>query len=135
MSTQQRVARVAEQMRAELAELIRNMKDPRVGFVSVVQVQVSNDLRHAKVYVSVLGDDQAKKETMKALQGATGHLRSELAHLIRLRYVPELHFVLDESIEHGSRVAQLLAEVQREEARRKAEQQQQVGNEQEGQGE
>lgn len=133
MSTQQRVARVAEQMRVELAELIRNMKDPRVGFVSVVQVQVSNDLRHAKVYVSVLGDDQTKKETMKALQGATGHLRSELSRLMRLRYTPELQFVLDESIEHGTRVAQLLAQVEREEAQRKAEKQ--VEKEQEGQGE
>lgn len=115
MSTQ-RAARVAEQMRTELADLIRTMKDPRVGFASVVKVQVSTDLRHAKVYVSILGDDRAKQESIKALQGATGHLRTELAHRMRLRYTPELHFELDESIEHGSRIAQLLVQVKREQA-------------------
>jgi len=115
MSTQ-RAARGAEQMRAELADLIRNMKDPRVGFASVVQVQVSSDIRHAKIFVSVLGDAKAKQDTIKALQGAAGHLRSELAHRMRLRYMPELHFQLDESIEHGSRIAQLLVQVKREQA-------------------
>lgn len=110
----QRAARLGEQIREELAQLIRGLKDPRIGFVSVVRVEVSGDLRHAKVYISVMGDDQAKKESMKGLQSANGFLRSELAQILRLRYTPELHFVLDESIEHGTRIAKLLAEVQRE---------------------
>lgn len=121
----QRAARVAEQMREELAQLIRNLKDPRVGFVSLVKVDVSGDLRHAKVYVSVLGDDQAKQESMKGLQRAGGYLRTELAHLMQLRYTPELHFVLDESIEHGSRIAQLLVQVQKEQQEPKPEEKEQ----------
>ena len=84
---------------------------------SVVQVQVSSDIRHAKIFVSVLGDAKAKQDTIKALQGAAGHLRSELAHRMRLRYMPELHFQLDESIEHGQRIAQLLVQVREEQQR------------------
>ncbi len=113
-----RAARVADQMRDELAQLIRELKDPRIGFVSIVKVEVSGDLRHAKVYVSVMGSEQQKKQTMKGLQSATGYLRSELGRLIRLRYTPELHFELDESIEHGTRIAQLLTQVQQEEKER-----------------
>lgn len=109
-----RAARVGDQMRDELATLIRDLKDPRIGFVSIVKVEVSGDLRHAKVFVSVMGAADQKKESMKGLQSAAGFLRSELGNLIRLRYVPELHFVLDGSIEHGTRIAQLLVEVQKE---------------------
>ncbi len=113
MSTQ-RAARVGEQMREELAKLIRELKDPRVGFISVVKVEVSGDLRHAKVYASVMGNEQQKKDSMKGLASASGFLRSELSQIMRLRYVPELHFELDESIEHGSRIAKLLVQVQQE---------------------
>jgi ribosome-binding factor A len=110
-----RAARVADQMREELAQLIRDeVKDPRIGFCSIVKVEVSNDLRHAKVFVSVLGNEQQKKDTLKGLTSATGFLRSELGRRIQLRYTPEIHFVLDESIEHGARIAQLLAEVEKE---------------------
>jgi ribosome-binding factor A len=118
MSTQ-RAARVGDQMREELARLIRDeMKDPRIGFVSIVKAEVTNDLRHAKIYVSVLGDDQQKKESLKGLTSASGFLRSELGHAMQLRYIPELHFVLDESIEHGAKIAQLLVQVNREEKER-----------------
>lgn len=114
MSTQ-RAARVGEQMREELARLIRdNLKDPRIGFVSIIKVDVSGDLRHAKVFVSVMGDAQKKKDSMKGLNSAAGFLRSELGQTMRLRYTPELVFVLDESIEHGTRIAQLLVQVQKE---------------------
>jgi ribosome-binding factor A len=110
-----RAARVGDQMREILAQLIRNeVKDPRVGFVSIVQVEVAGDLRHAKVFVSVLGDDKQKKESLKALANASGFLRSELSKEMQLRYMPELHFQLDESIEHGARIAQLLVQVQKE---------------------
>jgi ribosome-binding factor A len=112
--TIQRAARVADQMREELSRLIRDLKDPRIGFVSIVKVEVAADLRHAKVFVSVLGDEAAKKESMKGMQSAVGHLRSELGQIMRLRFTPELHFVLDESIEHGTRIAQLLVQVQKE---------------------
>lgn len=110
----QRVARVGEQMREELARLLRELKDPRIGFSSIIKVEVSGDLRHAKVFVSVMGSEEQKKESMKGLVSAAGFLRSELSQAMRLRYMPELHFVLDTSIEHGSRIAQLLVQVQKE---------------------
>ncbi|MFZ5816396.1 MAG: 30S ribosome-binding factor RbfA [Bacillota bacterium] len=115
MASNQRAARVGEEMREILARLLRDeVKDPRIGFVSIVKVEVSGDIRHAKVYVSVLGNDQQKKDSLKGLSSAAGFLRSEIAQVLQLRYTPELHFVLDESIEHGQRIAQLLVDVQRE---------------------
>lgn len=111
----QRAARVGDQMREELAKLIRGeMKDPRIGFVSIVKVEVSGDLRHAKVYVSVLGTPEEQKASMKGLQSATGFLRSHLGQALRLRHVPELIFTLDNSIAHGTRIAELLVQVRRE---------------------
>ena len=122
MSGNARAIRVGEQMRDELAQLLRDeVKDPRIGFVSIVKVEVSRDIRHAKIYVSVLGNEQQKKETMAGLTSATGFLRSELAKRLQLRYMPELHFTLDESIEHGQRIAQLLVQVREEEKRSRRE--------------
>ncbi|OLD61313.1 MAG: ribosome-binding factor A [Armatimonadetes bacterium 13_1_40CM_3_65_7] len=87
------------------------MKDPRIGFVSVTDVELSADLRHAKVFVSILGDAEAKAETMATLGNAQGFVRRELARRIRLRYIPAVHFRLDESIERGVRVQHLLRHV------------------------
>ncbi|MGE5675182.1 MAG: 30S ribosome-binding factor RbfA [Mycobacterium leprae] len=120
----QRSARVGDQMRTELADLIRDLKDPRVGFVSIVKVEAAQDLRHAKIFISVLGNDEQKKESMKGLQSASGFLRSEVGQRMRLRYTPELHFVLDDSIEHGAKIASLLVQVQKEQ-KEKAESEQQ----------
>jgi len=118
MAGNSRAVRVGEQMRDELAQLLRDeVKDPRIGFASIVKVEVSRDIRHAKVYVSVLGNEQQKKDTMAGLASATGFLRSELAKRLQLRYMPELHFALDESIEHGQRIAQLLVQVREEQQR------------------
>lgn len=111
----QRAARVGEQMREVLANLIRTeLKDPRIGFASIVKVEVAGDLRHAKVFISVMGDEKQKKDSLKGLTSAAGFLRSELSKAMQLRYMPELHFELDESIEHGARIAQLLVQVQKE---------------------
>lgn len=115
MGNNQRAARVGEEIRELLANLIRTeVKDPRVGFVSIVKVDVAGDLRHAKVYVSVMGDEAQKRDSVKGLANAAGFLRSEIGKNLRLRYMPELHFVLDESIEHGQRIAQLLVQVQKD---------------------
>ena len=90
MAGNQRAVRVGDQMRDILAELLRDeVKDPRIGFVSIVRVEVSNDLRHAKIFVSVLGNEQQKKESMKGLASATGFLRSEVAKRLQLRHAPE----------------------------------------------
>ncbi|MHA0856010.1 30S ribosome-binding factor RbfA [Paenibacillus sp. CMAA1364] len=107
-----RVGRVGEQIKKELSVLIqRELKDPRIGFVTVTGVDVPNDLAQAKVYLSVLGDEEQKKNTLLALDKANGFLRSELGKRIRLRHTPELIFKFDESIAYGSHIEKLLGEL------------------------
>src|SRR5690606_37367017 len=91
--------------------ILRKMKDPRIGFVSVTDVEMSRDLRHAKIYVSIFGDDEAKAQTLEALHHAQGFVRSELGRRIRLRHTPEISFRLDDSIERGHRINRLLREL------------------------
>ncbi|MDD2497082.1 MAG: 30S ribosome-binding factor RbfA [Desulfitobacteriaceae bacterium] len=106
-----RFGRLGEEFKKEISTIIKDeVKDPRVGFVSVVDVQVSSDLRHAKVFVSVLGNETEVKETMAALNKATGFIRREVAQRIQLRYTPEIVFVYDDSIIHGARISKLLNE-------------------------
>ncbi|NLJ34062.1 MAG: 30S ribosome-binding factor RbfA [Firmicutes bacterium] len=101
--------RVREAYKQELGELIqRQLKDPRIGFVSVTDVDITGDLRQARVYVSVLGDEESKGRTMEALKGAQAYLRTEMGKRVRLRYTPELVFFLDESIERGMRLKNIL---------------------------
>lgn len=107
-----RLARLRELFKEEISVILqREMKDPRIGFVSVTDVEVSPDLRHAKVFVSILGDREAKAKTMAGLASAQGFVRTELGRRIRLRRMPELLFKLDESIERGVRVQHLLRRV------------------------
>lgn len=108
----QRVERLREEIKKEASDIIRKLKDPRVGFVTVTDVEVSGDLRHVKIFVSVYGDEASKAATMEALTGATGHIRTEIGQRIRLRHTPEIHIRFDESIERGARIFQLLREVQ-----------------------
>src|SRR3970282_2744799 len=98
------------------AILPRRLGDPRMGFVSVTEVELSADLRHAKIFVSVLGDEEAKRRTMEALDRAAGFVRSELGRRGTLRYTPEVLFRLDESTERGTRVVALLGEGTQKEA-------------------
>lgn len=108
--------RLAESLKEEISLLIRDeMKDPRIGFVTVTSVEVADDLGHAKVYVSVLGDAQAGKDSMEALKRAAGFVRTEMGKRIRLRHVPEIAFKYDTTIEHGAHIAQLLRGVITEE--------------------
>lgn len=112
-----RVRRIAEQMKKEVANIIETeLKDPRIGFVTVISVDLSNDLRHAKIFVSILGDEQKKQESLEGLHRATGFVRSEIARRIKLRYTPEIQFVLDTSIEHGVKIAKLLSKVNEEDS-------------------
>jgi ribosome-binding factor A len=107
-----RIARLRELFKEETSLIVRRkMRDPRIGFVSVTDVELSPDLRHARIFVSVYGDADAKAKTMEALASAAGFVRTELAHRIRLRRMPEVDFRLDESIEHGDRVNRLLRQV------------------------
>lgn len=107
--------RLAESLKQEISQMIREeLKDPRIGFATVTSIEVADDLSHAKVYVSVLGDDQKVKETIAALKGATGFVRSEIGKRIRLRHVPEIVFKYDNSIEYGAHITRLLRDVQGE---------------------
>lgn len=101
--------RVDEAMRVVLSEAIsKDLRDPRVGFVTVTDVKTSPDLRHARVYVSVLGDDQARGESMDALQAAHGFLQSRVASSLRLKHTPTLTFGYDDSVDRGMRISELL---------------------------
>ncbi|MEA5570060.1 30S ribosome-binding factor RbfA [Calothrix sp. UHCC 0171] len=111
MATNRRVSRVAELIRREVSQmLLSDIKDDRVGagMVSVTDVDVSGDLQHAKIYVSIYGTDEAKAETMAGLKSATGYVRSELGARVRLRRTPEVIFIEDRSIERGTKVLSLL---------------------------
>jgi ribosome-binding factor A len=105
----QRTDRVGDQIRRELSELIqREMRDPRVSLVTVTQVEVSADFRHANVRVSALGAEDARAGALKALESARGFLRRELAQRLSLRVTPELRFFLDRGAEHSQHISSLL---------------------------
>ncbi|HEY4385910.1 MAG TPA: 30S ribosome-binding factor RbfA [Ktedonobacteraceae bacterium] len=107
-----RQEKLGEMIAGELSDLLRTrVKDPRVGFASITRVEVSGDLRHAKVFVSVMGTPEEQEATMKGLRNANGFLRHELAERIVLRYMPELSFKLDTSIEEGVRMLALIQKV------------------------
>jgi len=107
-----RVSRVAERIKQEMSEILqRELKDPRIGFVTVTGVDVTNDLSQATVYLSVLGGDEQKEATLAALGKARGFIRTEIGRRIQLRHVPELTFKFDSSIEYGSRIERLLDEL------------------------
>ncbi|AFY57093.1 ribosome-binding factor A [Rivularia sp. PCC 7116] len=114
MATNRRVSRVAELIRREVSQMLLNgIKDDRVGtgMVSVTDVDVSGDLQHAKIYVSIYGTDEAREETMAGLKSATGYVRSELGSRVRLRRTPEVIFLEDRSIERGNKVLSLLNQI------------------------
>ena len=114
----QRQERLNSQFKEELAELLRKVKDPRIGFVSLTDVEVTPDLKQARVYVSVFGDEAARSATMAGLRSATGFLKSELARRVRLRQLPEIEWRYDDSIERGARINELLNQVKREQGAR-----------------
>ena len=108
-----RQEQLAEVIAEELSDLIRTrMKDPRIGFASITDVELSGDLRHAKVFVSVLGSPEEQRATLQGLEHAAGFLRHELAQRLTIRHTPEVLFRLDESIERGTRILQLIHEME-----------------------
>ena len=107
--------RIARELGREISDILSNeIKDPRISMVSVTAVELSPDKRQAKVFVSVLGDDEVKRRALAGLQSATGFIRTEVARRIRLRHAPDLSFIQDESIERGVRVIDLMAKLSRE---------------------
>lgn len=117
MATSRRISRVAQLLKREVSQMLMNgIKDDRVGtgMVSVTDVDVSGDLQHAKVYVSIYGTPEAKAETMAGLKSATGYVRSELGARVRLRRTPEVVFVEDRSLERGNKILALLSQLSQE---------------------
>jgi ribosome-binding factor A len=117
MATDRRVSRVASLIKREVSlMLLHDIKDDRVGagMVSVTDVDVSGDLQHAKIFVSIYGTEEARQETMAGLAAATGFVRSELGHRVRLRRTPEVIFLEDRSLERGDRILSLLNRLERE---------------------
>ncbi len=112
-----RMGRINEEIQRELSTLIRTVKDPRVsGMVSVTAVEATNDLRYAKIFISVL-DKSASGQVLKGLKSASGYLRRELGRSLNLRYTPELVFERDDSIDIGTHVLELLRDVEEKEGR------------------
>ena len=108
-----RLDRVNQLIKEEISTLLqRELKDPRLGFVTVTEVETSKDLRQAKVFVSVLGDDRQWKASMAALESARGFVRNWLRQNLDLRVTPEIDFRADRSMEHAARIQSLLKKVQ-----------------------
>ena len=104
-----RTLRIADQIQRELADLIRNeLKDRRVGMITLTDVEVSQEYAHAKIFYTTLGSEEDNFLTGKGLEHAARFLRSQLSHRLRLRVVPQLHFIYDESVERGIRLSQLI---------------------------
>ena len=114
-----RSQRVVEQIRRELAELIRlEVKDPRVGFITLTDVEITPDYAHAKVYFTSMTGEADVPEILQGLRRASGFLRRELGRRVRIHTTPELHFHYDRSVEQGSRLSKLIDEVVREDESR-----------------
>jgi ribosome-binding factor A len=117
--SEHRIERLRELIKSEFGQILqRDLKDPRIGFVSVTDVEVSNDYSHVKIFVSIMGDDEVKRVTMEGLESAKGFIRTELGRRIRLRHTPEVHLIADNSIERGSRIFELLESVKKEQGDR-----------------
>lgn len=117
MATSRRVSRVGALIQEEVSQMVlHELKDERVGagMVSITLVDVSGDLQHAKIYVSIYGTDEARAETMAGLKSATGFVRRELGKRLRLRRTPEIAFIEDRGIERGDRILTLLTQLSQE---------------------
>ena len=109
---QLRVEKLQELMKQEVSQMIlRELKDPRIGFVTVTQVEVTGDLREAKIYVSIMGNEQQVKDSWQGLQSALGFIRREIGKRIRLRFTPEISFALDKSLDYSAHIQELLQKI------------------------
>lgn len=111
--------RVGEQIKKEMGHILqRELKDPRIGFVTVTGVEVTGDLQQATIYISIMGSEDELNGSLQGLEKAKGFIRSEIGKRVSLRHTPELIFKLDESIEYGDRIEKLLKEVKHDEPSR-----------------
>ena len=110
-----RINKINEEVKRELSGIIRELKDTRIPMMtSVVAVRVTNDLSYAKVYVSVMGDEEVQKKALAGLKSAAGFVRREIGHRLQLRHTPEMVFELDHSIEQGAHINKIIHEIRKD---------------------
>ena len=115
MSTQLRVEKLQELIKQEMSKmLLREIKDPRIGFVTVTDVEVTGDLREAKIYVSIMGGEEQIQSSLEGLHSALGFIRREIGRRIRLRFTPEISFALDNSLDYGEHIQKILLKIEKE---------------------
>ena len=113
MSSKLRIEKLQELIKQETGKMLLNdIKDPRIGFVTVTDVEMTGDLREAKIFVSVMGGDEQVKNSLEGLQSALGFIRREIGKRIRLRFTPEISFALDTSLDYGDHIQKLLLQVE-----------------------
>ncbi len=111
-----RADRLGDLLQREVSDILcRRIKDPRIGFCTIMRVDVSDDLRHAKAHVSIMGTESQQKSALAGLKSAAGFIRREIGRRIALRHTPEIVFVIDKSVDHSFRIAELLKEGEEEE--------------------
>ena len=108
MGVSHRVSRVRESLYREFSDIVRNLRDPRIRSATVVDAEVSRDLKHARMFVSVLGSEEEKEEAVVALENALGHIRHEIAQRISMRQIPEVRVVYDDTSERAARLTVLI---------------------------
>ena len=116
MSRGDRMRRINSMLKEAVAEHVADLKDPRLGFVTITGVETSPDLRHARVYFSVLGQPEERESSLAALRAASSRVRAQIGNEIRLKYTPRLDFAFDEAIERGTHIAAILHRIETEEA-------------------
>jgi len=115
LSSQLRIEKLQELIKQEVGKmLLYDIKDPRIGFVTVTEVEMTGDLREAKIYVSIMGNDEQIKNSMEGLQSALGFIRREIGKRIRLRFTPEISFAPDKSLDYSEHIQKLLLKIERE---------------------
>ena len=113
MSSKLRIEKLQELIKQETGKMLLNdIKDPRIGFVTVTDVEMTGDLREAKIFVSIMGGDEQVKNSLEGLQSALGFIRREIGKRIRLRFTPEISFALDTSLDYGDHIQKLLLQVE-----------------------
>ena len=113
MANKLRLEKLQELIKQEMGKMLLNdLKDPRIGFVTVTDVEMTGDLREAKIYVSVMGDAEQVKSSLEGLNSALGFVRREIGQRIRLRFTPEISFALDTSLDYGEHIQKLLLQVE-----------------------
>ncbi len=112
MSSQMRIEKLQELIKQEMSKmLLREIKDPRIGFVTVTDVEMTGDLREAKIFVSIMGGEDKVQESLKGLQSALGFIRREIGRRIKIRFTPEISFALDTSLDYSEKIQKILLDI------------------------